>query len=61
MPWKAEKDPYKIWLSEIILQQTRVEQGWDYYNRFIATFPNIKKLAAKAARIPHTEIILINS
>lgn len=46
MPWKAEKDPYKIWLSEIILQQTRVEQGWDYYNRFVLNFPDIKKLAA---------------
>lgn len=45
MPWKGEKDPYKIWLSEIILQQTRVEQGWDYYNRFIAAFPVIQKLA----------------
>ena len=45
MPWKGETDPYKIWLSEIILQQTRVEQGWNYYNRFIETFPNIKKLA----------------
>ena len=45
MPWKGEKDPYKIWLSEIILQQTRVEQGWDYYNRFIMTYPNIEKLA----------------
>jgi A/G-specific adenine glycosylase len=46
MPWKGEKDPYKIWLSEIILQQTRVEQGWDYYNRFVSTFPDIHKLAA---------------
>ena len=45
MPWKGETDPYKIWLSEIILQQTRVEQGWDYYNRFISTFSDIKKLA----------------
>ncbi|MBK8609866.1 MAG: A/G-specific adenine glycosylase [Chitinophagaceae bacterium] len=45
MPWKGEKDPYKIWLSEIILQQTRVEQGWAYYNRFIRAFPNIEKLA----------------
>ena len=45
MPWKGEKDPYKIWLSEIILQQTRVEQGWNYYNRFINAFPNIEKLA----------------
>jgi A/G-specific adenine glycosylase len=45
MPWKEEKDPYKIWLSEIILQQTRVEQGWDYYNRFINAFPTIRDLA----------------
>jgi A/G-specific adenine glycosylase len=45
MPWKGEKDPYKIWLSEIILQQTRVEQGWDYYNRFVAAFATIDKLA----------------
>ena len=35
MPWKGEKDPYRVWLSEIILQQTRVEQGLDYYNNFI--------------------------
>ncbi len=45
MPWKGEKNPYKIWLSEIILQQTRVEQGWAYYNRFVTTFPDVKKLA----------------
>jgi A/G-specific adenine glycosylase len=46
MPWKEEKDPYKIWLSEIILQQTRVEQGTAYYNNFIRQYPNISKLAA---------------
>lgn len=46
MPWKGEKDPYKIWLSEVILQQTRVAQGWDYYNRFITKYPKIDKLAA---------------
>lgn len=45
MPWKGEKDPYKIWLSEVILQQTRVEQGWNYYNRFIEAFPTISSLA----------------
>ena len=45
MPWKGEKDPYKIWLSEIILQQTRVEQGWNYYNKFIEAFPTIRHLA----------------
>lgn len=46
MPWKGEKDPYKIWLSEIILQQTRVEQGLQYYNRFIQHYPNVFALAA---------------
>jgi len=46
MPWKAQKDPYKIWLSEIILQQTRVDQGLDYYNRFVAALPTINQLAA---------------
>jgi A/G-specific adenine glycosylase len=45
MPWKEEKDPYKIWLSEIILQQTRVEQGWSYYERFISNYPTVEKLA----------------
>ena len=45
MPWKGEKDPYKIWLSEIILQQTRVEQGLAYYNRFIEKYPTIIDLA----------------
>lgn len=46
MPWKGEKDPYKIWLSEIILQQTRVEQGLAYYNRFVQQYPTIQQLAA---------------
>ena len=45
MPWKGEKDPYKIWLSEIILQQTRVEQGWAYYEKFLLHFPTIFDLA----------------
>lgn len=45
MPWKGEKDPYKVWLSEIILQQTRVEQGLSYYNRFVAAFPEVAQLA----------------
>lgn len=45
MPWKGEKDPYKIWLSEIILQQTRVEQGLKYYEKFVSAFPSIKHLA----------------
>jgi A/G-specific adenine glycosylase len=45
MPWKYEKDPYKIWISEIILQQTRVNQGLEYYNRFITRFPTAKSIA----------------
>lgn len=48
MPWKGEKDPYKIWLSEIILQQTRVEQGLKYYEKFVARFPQVKELAMAA-------------
>lgn len=46
MPWKGERDPYKIWLSEIILQQTRVAQGRPYYERFLARFPDLNSLAA---------------
>jgi A/G-specific adenine glycosylase len=45
MPWKGESDPYRIWLSEIILQQTRVEQGTAYYKKFISFFPTIVDLA----------------
>jgi len=46
MPWKGEKDPYKIWVSEIILQQTRVEQGLKYYENFIKNFPVVEAIAA---------------
>jgi A/G-specific adenine glycosylase len=45
MPWKGEKDAYKIWLSEIILQQTRVEQGLNYYERLVEKYPTIQLLA----------------
>ncbi len=45
MPWKGEKNPYKVWLSEIILQQTRVEQGWNYYNKFVEQYPTITHLS----------------
>lgn len=45
MPWKGEKDPYRVWLSEIILQQTRVEQGWKYYENFVREFPDVHALA----------------
>ena len=46
LPWRNTRDPYKIWLSEVILQQTRVIQGLPYYQRFVEAFPNVKKLAA---------------
>jgi A/G-specific adenine glycosylase len=45
MPWKGEKNPYKIWLSEIILQQTRVEQGLPYFERFVKKYPTVTHLA----------------
>jgi len=45
LPWRDTQDPYKIWISEIILQQTRVNQGLDYYNRFVDRFPDVKTLA----------------
>lgn len=45
LPWRNTNDPYKIWLSEIILQQTRVDQGLDYYLKFIAHYPTVGLLA----------------
>ena len=46
LPWRETTDPYLIWVSEIILQQTRVAQGLDYYNRFVSRFPDVAALAA---------------
>lgn len=48
MPWRNTKDPYKIWLSEIILQQTRVAQGLPYYIAFTEAFPTVQDLAASS-------------
>ncbi|WP_190810075.1 A/G-specific adenine glycosylase [Flagellimonas sp. S3867] len=45
LPWRATKDPYKIWLSEIMLQQTRVAQGMPYYHKFLHAFPTVFELA----------------
>ena len=39
LPWRKTKEPYKIWLSEIILQQTRIDQGTPYYTKFVEEFP----------------------
>ena len=48
LPWRETRDPYCIWLSEVILQQTRVNQGLDYYLRFLQAFPDVQSLAAAA-------------
>jgi A/G-specific adenine glycosylase len=45
LPWRQTTDPYRIWISEIILQQTRVVQGLHYYDRFVARFPDVRSLA----------------
>lgn len=46
LPWRETCDPYAIWLSEIILQQTRIAQGWEYWERFMAQYPTVEDLAA---------------
>ena len=46
LPWRENRDPYRIWISEMILQQTRIDQGLPYFERFIAAFPNVEALAA---------------
>lgn len=46
LPWKKNKDPYQIWVSEIILQQTRLEQGLPYYHRFLERYPTLEDLAS---------------
>lgn len=46
LPWRESRDPYAIWLSEIILQQTRIAQGWEYWERFMAQYPTVQDLAA---------------
>ena len=46
LPWRQTRDPYAIWLSEIILQQTQVKQGWDYWERFMCRWPRVEDLAA---------------
>lgn len=53
LPWRNTKDPYRIWLSEVILQQTRVAQGMSYYLKFVERFPNIFELA----KAPQNEVL----
>ena len=45
LPWRQTHDPYAIWLSEIILQQTQVKQGWEYWERFMKRWPKVEDLA----------------
>ncbi|MBX2971812.1 MAG: A/G-specific adenine glycosylase [Flavobacteriales bacterium] len=45
LPWRDQRDPYPIWLSEVILQQTRVDQGMAYWHRFVQRYPTVKELA----------------
>jgi A/G-specific adenine glycosylase len=52
LPWQNEKDPYKVWISEIMLQQTQVSTVKDRYLQFVSTFPNVEDLAkAKADEV----------
>lgn len=53
LPWRSTRDPYRIWLSEIILQQTRVNQGLPYYERFVEKYPTVNDLA----RAPEQEVL----
>ena len=46
LPWRASHDPYRIWISEIMLQQTRVQAVIPYYERFLRRFPDVHSLAA---------------
>lgn len=46
LPWRDTTDPYPIWLSEVILQQTRIAQGWEYWERFMRYFPTVEALAS---------------
>lgn len=48
LPWRISVDPYSVWISEIILQQTQVSQGLGYYQRFMARFPTVQLLASAA-------------
>lgn len=55
LPWRQTSDPYRIWISEVILQQTRVNQGWNYYERFVDRFPDVSVLAS----VPEEEVLKI--
>nr|BCX00724.1 MAG: A/G-specific adenine glycosylase [Bacteroidota bacterium] len=45
LPWRSDRDPYRIWISETLLQQTRTQQAWPYFERFLSRFPTLESLA----------------
>ncbi|HEY5653505.1 MAG TPA: hypothetical protein VIR63_03940, partial [Pontiella sp.] len=45
MPWRSNRTPYRVWISELMLQQTRVDQATPYFHRFMKRFPSLKSLA----------------
>ena len=45
LPWRASRDPYRIWVAEIMLQQTRIAAALPYYRRFLRKFPSVRSLA----------------
>src|SRR5262245_59204395 len=46
LPWRQSQDPYRVWISEVMLQQTQVATVADYFARFVSKFPNVRQLAA---------------
>ena len=58
LPWRHTKDPYRIWVSEIMLQQTRVEAVLPYYRRFLDTLSTVADLAAAPETLPASHTVL---
>jgi A/G-specific adenine glycosylase len=52
LPWQQDPTPYRVWVSEIMLQQTQVATVIGYYQRFMQRFPNVRALAAAVQRVP---------
>ncbi|MGD0718421.1 MAG: A/G-specific adenine glycosylase [Thermoplasmata archaeon] len=55
LPWRRNRDPYRVWVAEVLLQQTRVEQAGPYFERFVARFPNVRSLA----KAPEPDILKV--
>ena len=60
LPWRNSQNPYEIWVSEVILQQTRVAQGIGYYHRFLTSFPTLESLANEISLNPRILSQIIN-